>query len=471
MNRAIPELNVRQLRWAFLGIIALFAALNLVFIRHAHVQNQASENVSTEMVSGMKLVSHLTRDLDDERLLIDAHIFEKGAEEEAALEREIARARADFDRTASLYELVVAPGPARETWESIRSNLHDVRVVADRAIELSRGNDDVAARQVMTTTEPRFQLVHAKAEQLLATSDHDADEALRRIVERQHALVGWIAVLTSVGVAIALLAAFQVPRLVQRQELELRRLALRLEEQNRELDAFAGRVAHDLRGPLTAVSLASHQIVAIDGTRAADVLQRNVARMESLISDLLALARLDQPLGDRTCQTALVADAVRTNVEPRVVGAKGRLRVDVAPATVHCTPTLLQQAITNLADNATKYRRPDVPLDLRIEGRIDGDAYVFSVSDNGRGLEQADASKVFEPLYRADTTRDGPGTGLGLAIVRRVAEAFGGAATVESKLGAGSKFSIRLPLVRDRPDPALEDRASADPARRPSPGS
>jgi signal transduction histidine kinase len=112
---------------------------------------------------------------------------------------------------------------------------------------------------------------------------------------------------------------------------------------------------------------------------------------------------------------------------------------------------LLEDVFTNLGDNAVKYRRPDVPLEVDVRGRVDRNAYIYSVADNGLGMTHEDARHAFEPFFRAPGSRDLPGTGLGLSIVRRIVELHGGAVSVDSEVGTGTTFTVRLPLPR-RPE-------------------
>ena len=223
--------------------------------------------------------------------------------------------------------------------------------------------------------------------------------------------------------------------------------ARRLEARNDELDAFAGRVAHDIRGPLAAVSLALTPLEAKlpAGDRAVQALRRGTGRMEALVEDLLALARVES-FGRGTCDPATVVTEVAQDLEPRLAAERGTLEVSVQPATVACSEGLLRQAVTNLLDNALKYRRPEVTPSVRIAGAPGGGGYELRVSDNGVGTGRRGAPRLRALLECSSRIRDLPGTGLGLAIVSRVAEASRGTVSVDSTLGQGSTFVVHLPL-------------------------
>src|SRR5581483_2123170 len=118
----------------------------------------------------------------------------------------------------------------------------------------------------------------------------------------------------------------------------------------------------------------------------------------------------------------------------------GSLDVQVPPATLRGTEGLLRQVFANLVDNAVKYRRPNVPLQVEITGRVEGNVYELHISDNGMGMSAEDCAKAFEPFYRARRSREIVGTGLGLSIVKRVVEASGGEVSVHSELDRGTSF-------------------------------
>jgi signal transduction histidine kinase len=112
-------------------------------------------------------------------------------------------------------------------------------------------------------------------------------------------------------------------------------------------------------------------------------------------------------------------------------------------------PDLITRAVTNLIDNAIKFSPADSTVTVSVHP--DAQAMVIEVADEGHGISPEFLSSIFEKFYRVPrvTDVDVPGTGLGLALVREVAELHGGRVSVESRLGAGSIFSLCLPLQKD----------------------
>jgi signal transduction histidine kinase len=111
----------------------------------------------------------------------------------------------------------------------------------------------------------------------------------------------------------------------------------------------------------------------------------------------------------------------------------------------------LEQVFQNLISNAIKYRREGVRPELHVSAKSDGESWIFSVRDNGIGIEQQYQDDVFEPFHRLHG-RDIPGSGIGLATCKKIVEANGGSMWLESKPGEGSTFYFRLPQVEaERP--------------------
>ena len=124
------------------------------------------------------------------------------------------------------------------------------------------------------------------------------------------------------------------------------------------------------------------------------------------------------------------------------------VRLDtIGPACALGETAALRRAALNLVENAVKYTPPGGGVELSLSCG-DGHA-LLTVRDTGAGIDPADAERIFEPFVRLDTARarDTGGAGLGLAIARSIVVSHGGTLSVESTLGAGSRFTIRLPLA------------------------
>jgi two-component system phosphate regulon sensor histidine kinase PhoR len=216
---------------------------------------------------------------------------------------------------------------------------------------------------------------------------------------------------------------------------------------------FVANASHELKTPVSTI-IASSEALQISLERQDDSASRFATRIEHsarqldrLVTDLLDLSRLekDQP----ELAPLRIDHLVRDEVE-RIRGdaeAKG-LSVDLILEAVTAMANHRDIAIgtRNLLENAIHYTSDGGSLTVTVT-RDEGDA-VISVGDTGEGIPTRDTERVFERFYRVDSARSRAtgGTGLGLSIVKHVAESHGGSVSVESELGVGSTFAIRLPI-------------------------
>ena len=235
----------------------------------------------------------------------------------------------------------------------------------------------------------------------------------------------------------------------------LNAMLVRLEDAFAQVRRFTADAAHELRTPLTA--LRGEIEVALRGARSPDEYRRvlrssleEAERLTRVAEDLLLLSRFS---------VAVSAPRQRVELEPLVVDAldvgtqlaHGRgvsiASTTLTPLTVVGDGAALRRAILNLVDNAVKYTPAGGKVEISL-ARDDGHAAIV-VRDSGIGIAPGDAERVFQPFVRLDGARNPAegGAGLGLAIARSIAVAHGGALTLDSAPGAGSAFTIRLPLA------------------------
>jgi two-component system, sensor histidine kinase len=281
--------------------------------------------------------------------------------------------------------------------------------------------------------------------------------ALHADTERTYLSVG-AAVTLVLGVALLMLY-----RLVHRQEAIAHDLAVkkaellasreRLRRYVADLERIAEVAAHDLQEPLRRVVaytqlLANHAEAVLDA-ESRDYVAHVVAgaqRMRKLVQDLEAFVAVDHlPAAEAVipASAAMAAAAERLAEEVRKAGAS--LMIGALPE-VAAEEKSLTEIFTQLVDNALRYRCEDRKLLIHVSARRDGDQAVFSVRDNGMGIEGRYLPRLFEIFHRLQGIDGRPGTGMGLAIVRRMVERLGGRVWVDSQAGEGSTFSFTLPL-------------------------
>jgi two-component system, OmpR family, phosphate regulon sensor histidine kinase PhoR len=219
---------------------------------------------------------------------------------------------------------------------------------------------------------------------------------------------------------------------------------------------FVANVSHEIRTPLTAIQGFVETLMQAaedpeERRRFLDIIQRHVNRLNDILEDLLALARLEQR-GEGatvTLETTPLRGVIETAAQlvQWKADARGvRLALDcAADITVKVDATLLEQALINLIDNAVKYS-PEKETVHVAAVQADGELQI-RVRDHGPGIPQKYQPRIFERFYRVDKARSRKigGTGLGLAIVKHISQVHGGRVSLESSSGRGSTFTIHLP--------------------------
>lgn len=252
----------------------------------------------------------------------------------------------------------------------------------------------------------------------------------------------------AIGAITALLAAgvgFVLVRSLRRQRQLVELYVESTRERTRELEAFAGRVAHDLRGPLAPIGGYTDMLsMGADSKQIAPKIRRSVDRMARIIDDLLALSVAGRPpsgKGDVASVIRDICDELHDDLrEADVV-------VSTHGCAVACTPSVLSQVLRNVVSNSIKYRAPDRRLRLAIDAHPTGPEVEIAVVDNGLGMSPDAAARAFEAFYRASATRELPGNGLGLAIVKRTVESLGGHCDLSSEPNQGTTVRLHLPAA------------------------
>ncbi len=229
----------------------------------------------------------------------------------------------------------------------------------------------------------------------------------------------------------------------------------RLESHRRD---FVGNVSHELKTPLTAIRgfvetlVDDPDVPSATRQRFLERINRQVGRLSTLVTDLLTLSRLDEervgmPANPQDL-AAIVADVVRDLTSlAESKGLELTLESGVSQAPIAAEAEALRQVVGNLVENALKYTTEG---SVTVRMIVSEKTCHIDVIDTGIGLSPADRSRVFERFYRVDKARSTElgGTGLGLSIVKNTVQTLGGEVGVESRLGSGSRFWVRLPIAQ-----------------------
>lgn len=218
---------------------------------------------------------------------------------------------------------------------------------------------------------------------------------------------------------------------------------------------FVANASHELRTPVTSIRSAAETLAGMPISdaeaqrRFLGIIERNAERLQRLVEDLLDLSKIESrqlKLTREPIDLRFTADRVVSLLTDRASRARTTLTVaipDEHPMAMGDSRAL-EQILENLLENAIKYC-PNATVGVR--AAADEHEVVLIVEDTGPGIDQRHLERLFERFYRVDTGRSRQlgGTGLGLAIVKHLAEAMGGSVKVESTVGKGTRFTVKLP--------------------------
>ncbi len=253
--------------------------------------------------------------------------------------------------------------------------------------------------------------------------------------------------------------AVQLHRHAQGRMLMLSRDVTAIEQAAQMRRDFVANVSHEIRTPLTVLSgfIETLQDVPLgtdERQRFLGLMAQQSKRMEALVSDLLALSRLETlPVAPTDTKVSVpdLVEQVEQVVRPALgFGAELKVSFD-APHSLQllAVESEVVSALTNLVTNAIRYSPADAQTELVCQIVANGDCHM-RVIDQGSGIEQQHIARLTERFYRVDRgrSRDTGGTGLGLAIVKHVMQRHGGHLSIESAVGSGSQFTLVWPASR-----------------------
>ncbi|WP_025783755.1 two-component system histidine kinase PnpS [Sporosarcina sp. D27] len=228
---------------------------------------------------------------------------------------------------------------------------------------------------------------------------------------------------------------------------------IKLEEVRKD---FVANVSHELRTPVTSIKGFAETL--LDGALSdpdisrdfITIIEKESGRLHSLVSDLLELSGIEQhgfTLNLSEVNAATTIQEATQLVSGKLAEKQMTIEIEeMSDLVIEADSGRLMQVLVNLLINAITYSKQGTTI--RISGKKDHNSVLISIADEGIGIEKEKLQRVFERFYRADLarSRDSGGTGLGLAIVKHLLEAHHGSIWVESELGEGSEFFMKLPI-------------------------
>jgi signal transduction histidine kinase len=435
-----------------LGLIAAFAIATASFVGSAlYADSQLatithrSHQVSDNSMPSLFRLGVIRRESAEIRFLVD-----EATKGRPSLIEELPARWAAVDEARRAYELLPWWPEERDLWLTTRADLDHASADARTVETLWAEGRAREVGDVVADFDATMQRIDTRLHQLLRINREqgervaaEADELWRRARVTSLALCGLSVVLT----AVLALNAFRNARRFERLQ----------RERADELEAFAGRVAHDLRGPLMPVKLSIQSVERSleEGDvrrRALERGGRSLLHLERLVADLLTFARAGAD-PDRQAAAPLreVVSEVVHDLEPQAHEGGVRIAVEDLPeCALACAPGVLSSILLNLVGNSLKHmkQRPSGNT-VVLRGSREGRRVHVEVADTG-GLPAGDPNRLFQPYVRVNVVQ--PGLGLGLATVRRLVEAHGGIVGARSSEGSGAVFWFDMPAAR--PDAA-----------------
>ena len=286
-----------------------------------------------------------------------------------------------------------------------------------------------------------------------------------------------VMLISSIAVAVVLLTILMLLQKARKAEAAARKAASdtqelnaklqvaveKAESANRAKSTFLSNMSHDIRTPMNAIiGFTTLALSNIDDTdRVKDYLAKTLAssnHLLSLINDVLDMSRIESGkihLEEVEVNLSDVLHDLKTIVSGQIYAKQLELYMDVMDVTdedVYCDKTRLNQILLNLLSNAIKFTPAGGTVSVRVRqlaGKVHGcGQYEFRIKDNGIGMSQEFAQKIFEPFERERTSTVSriQGTGLGMAITKNIVDMMGGTIEVQTAQGKGSEFIIRVPL-------------------------
>ena len=411
-----------SLGWLATAVVAAIVVVVGVDTWAAEATARGAQALSANALRSVELSEEMRRQLT--RLT-------PGPGDEAALDPVTAQALLVLRRDVRASEALATSESGRQEWLRLSA------LSLELADAWSRGDAVGATSTATSATE--------SAERLIALNRTEADAIGNQVVRLARSQV----VVNALAGALVLIAVAELARArlrsLERERAAIARTLEAVEDKNRQLEAFAGRVAHDLRAPLTPVQMLAGLLARGghgegDIRRVAGKIAGAASRMSDMIEGMLAFSR-----SGRLAKGDCAAGSVLANVldELRPGSENVELHVDLPDVGVACPPEVFGQIVRNLLGNALKYRSAERPCRVDVTGTIGPRTLTLAVADNGMGMDARTVRRAFEPFFRASTDR--PGQGLGLAIVDRYVRALGGSIVLRSRLGAGTRIEVRLP--------------------------
>jgi signal transduction histidine kinase len=469
MTRASPQLDLRFLLGAFVGVAVSFVSAN-AFTQYAMRRiDVASDEIAYDAAPSIEHLAGLRTAVRHAEFLLSSAETMGDVEERATVEPALALVN---DEANAYLALPIFPDEP-PFWREIKDSLAAFNGEVQRAlIYLDAGPSSATTSRLASVEASADRVSDAAARAIEFNAQNGRELALGVMkVRRSVAWVGYT--LNAICVLLALAAGLLVQRQVRRYSALVEKHATLEESRAAELESFAARAAHDILNPVSAtqLSLALTAKRDIQDPRARELIDRalrNLLRVRNIIDGLLQFARAGaKPSPGASADLPSVIEDVLDGIRATADAAAIELCVEVVPSCrAGCSVGVLTSIVSNLGHNAMKYMGDRVTRRITFRA-VDGATFVrVEVEDTGPGIPPEVVDEIFLPYVRGPN-QGKEGLGLGLATVKRLCETHGGRVGVRSALGRGSIFWIELPLANNPIAPPVTGVAATPSVRSP----
>ena len=241
-------------------------------------------------------------------------------------------------------------------------------------------------------------------------------------------------------------------RSLEQEKRRTQEQAEKLQELGRLKNRFFANISHELRTPLTLLTAplqASRDTAKPIRADTLDIMRRSAERLEGRIDELLDLSKLEAGQVPLSCRRRDLIEFCRERLPifESLAGSRGlslQLEAETDQAVLYFDLESFEKIFDNLMSNAIKYSSPGGRITVRIQRGRSARTVLWTVEDEGIGIEEQELERIFQRFHRIETGQDRPGTGLGLALVKELVERHGGTISAAGKPGQGSCFTVEL---------------------------
>jgi signal transduction histidine kinase len=451
----------RGYRTGFFFVVALLAAVAGFTLWGELRTNARIDDLVSQALERDGLIGRIRMDALTLGAAVEDHINAGTDEDRQSADTQMEESLASIKEARESYTRDLPVGE-REVWNRFDETARALAQQVRTAVKYSNRKEAERARKHL---EEEVRPVNDKLEELAGELVHKNAEVTRKLLSQREDLRSRTTLVTVVvsvtALIVSLLVGRRVTSVLRRQERTIHDQMAELDRRNRELDAFASRVAHDLVAPLSPLKgylTLTRRSPSITDPSVREMLEQaeaSAGRMAELIEALLRFCRASNPTERVISELDTAVTTILLELDQVAALQKVQLERELAPGVkVECPQQLLQSIAQNLLSNAVKYTAGRPNARVRVRVAAGGDRAVLEVDDNGPGMNQETLTSLFRPFFRAPGTRMLPGHGLGLATTKRLVEAHGGSIDVKSEPNVGTRFTVTFPLVRASANPA-----------------